>query len=135
MKTKTLFTLFFLLCLFGCDPVGNLDVSIQNLTGQDIRIQWFSNMEEFQYSKLIEQGVTRPIPEQKISDNGGLATEPYYQVYDSVLVFSSEDELIKIWRPDSPPKNIFNTANDWELRTIDNWEAKANFTIEAADLD
>lgn len=135
MRTKSIFSLFFLFYLFSCDPVGNLDVSIQNLTGQNIRIQWFSNLEEFQYSKLIEQGETQLIPEQNISDIGSLVTEPYYQVYDSVLVFSSDNELIKTWRPDSTSKNIFNTTSDWELRTIDNWEARAKFTIEVADLD
>lgn len=135
MRTKSIFSLFILVYLFGCDPIGTLDVSIQNLTGQDIKIQWFSNQEEYQFLKLIEQGETQLIPEQNISDIGSLPTEPYYQVYDSVLVFSKDDELIKTWRPDSNSKNIFNTTSDWELRTIDNWEATAKFTIEAVDLD
>ncbi|NKI33349.1 hypothetical protein [Croceivirga thetidis] len=120
--------------LQSCDPVGDLDVTIENASSQNLQIQWYSNLEEYSYSKTIEQGSSQLIEEQGISDIGGLPTEPYYKVFDSVSVFTIQNQLLKTWKPNTPSKNIFNTSSDWELRTTGKWEAKAKFVIEESDL-
>lgn len=131
---KTLVLIAILLAL-GCDPVGTLEVEIENATNQAITIEWYGINESFDLTRSINAKTTERISEQFLSDIGGLPTEPNYGVYDSISVFSVENQLLKTWKPSSLSKNIFDTGNDWELRSLDKWEAEAKFVIRDSDFD
>ena len=134
IATSLLVVISVAMTVQSCDPVGDLDVTIENASSQDLQIQWFSDVAEYSYTKTVEQGSTQRIDEQGISDIGTLPTEPYYQVFESVSVFTVQNQLLRTWKPNTPSKNIFNTTTDWELRTSGKWEAKAKFVIEESDL-
>lgn len=133
--TKLLTSIFACIILSSCDPVGDLAVEIQNASSQDVRIQWFSQFEELSYDRTITQGETQRITEQDIQDIGGTPIEPYYQEFDSIVVYSIQNQILKVWRPDSPTKNIYNTSSDWQLTNIDKWANNARFVINDSDLD
>ena len=122
--------------MIGCDPVGCLDVEILNDTRQALNIRWYSSVEALNRSKSIGQGEKVVTEEDSYCDVAGKPTELNYEiVYDSITLFSLQNEVLKTWRPGSEPKNIFDTVNDWELRSTGEWDSAILFVIDESDLE
>ncbi len=121
--------------LTGCDPVGCLDVEIRNNTSQDLIINWYSSTVIFRKSKTITQGEKLLIEEDSYCEVAGKPTQLDYDIFDSIAVLSLQNEVLKTWRPESEPKNIFDTVNDWQLRSTGEWDSAILFVIEESDLE
>ncbi len=120
----------------GCDPVGCLDVEIQNNTDQGLIINWYSGVEALNRSESIGQGEKALIEEDSYCEVAGMPTELDYEVvYDSITLVSVQNEVLKTWLPQSESKNIFDTINDWQLRSAGKEDSAILFVIEESDLE
>ena len=120
----------------GCDPVGCLDVEIQNNTDQGLIINWVSGVEALNRSKSIGPGEKAVIEEDSYCEVAGMPTVLDYEVvYDSITLLSLQNEVLKTWLPESESKNIYDTVNDWQLRSTGKWDSAILFVIEESDLE
>ena len=58
----------------------------------------------------------------------------YVNSYDSIVVSSLQNEILKTWKPETPGKNIYNIERDWYVRESPKDNFIYTFEITNEDL-
>ena len=132
--TKKL-TLFGCLCLLmiSCDPVASMTANIKNNSSETLTIVFPStdSIDHIELSlspneaKLFQDGM----------DIGSTYLEPRLGDYDSVYILNAQEELVKVYKANSPNKNIYNVTEDWRSSEPSRWVFEYLYEIENSDIE
>jgi len=110
MKNHLSITIMIFLFV-SCDPVSDMEANIENLTTQELKIDFISFDESLNKSLQIQPNETALF--QEVFDVGNTFLQPSLTDYDSVVVRNSSQVILKIYKENSPGKNIYNVNDDW----------------------
>nr|WP_299339755.1 hypothetical protein [Allomuricauda sp.] len=114
MKKKILLGLVTLLA-YSCDPVSDMEADISNTTSQNLSIRFVSStFAEDTKTLEIESGET--ILFQQATSTTGSFLEPSLIQFDSIYIQDTSEEVLKIFKPDTPGKNIYDIDAFWNAR-------------------
>lgn len=109
---KNLLANTILIFLFvNCDPVSDMEATIENLTSQELNINFISINESLNKSLQILPNESALF--QEGFDVGNTFLQASLIDYDSVVVRNSSDAILKIYKENNPGKNIYNVNDDW----------------------
>ncbi|MEQ9308965.1 MAG: hypothetical protein RLN90_05880 [Balneolaceae bacterium] len=132
MNKFILFTVLIFI-FTSCDPVSDMEATIQNLTSQEITIDFISSNDDF--SKTLRISPNEMVLFQEGFDVGGSFLEPSLIEYDSVVIKNQLDMILKIYKENDSGKNIFNTDKYWKASEPSNRVYKYEYIIERVDID
>lgn len=107
LKVIAIMTFLFL----SCDPVSDMEANIENLTTQELVVDFISFDESLNKSLRIPP--SESVLFQEAFDIGNTFLQPSLADYDSVVVQNSDEIILKIYKKDNPGKNIYNVNEDW----------------------
>jgi hypothetical protein len=88
-----------------------MEADIENLTTQDLILEFISFDQNLNKTLEIPTEETRLF--QEAFDVGNDFLEPSLVEYDSVIVKNSAEQILKVYKPDSSGKNIYNINESW----------------------
>lgn len=112
---KIFLTLTAITFLCSCDPETDLEANIENLTNQDLIIEFVSFDQAFGKTLVIPTNETR-LFEVLSTVTGNNFLEPSIFQYDSVVVKNNAEQILKVYKPTDSGKNIYNIDEYWFLR-------------------
>ena len=118
--------------LLSCDPVSDMEANIENLTSQELTIDFISFDESLNKSLQIVPNETALF--QEVFDVGNDFLEPVLSDYDSIVVKNSADAILKIYKENDPGKNIYN-IDDWISSEPSKRFFKYTYQISNEDID
>ena len=114
MKKKVLLGIIALL-VYSCDPVSDMEADISNTTSQNLSIRFVSStFTEDTKTLEIESGET--ILFQQATSTIGSFLEPSLVQFDSIFIQNTSEEILKVFKPDTPGKNIYDIDAFWNAR-------------------
>ncbi|WP_185783018.1 hypothetical protein [Croceivirga lutea] len=109
---KNFIGVFLITVLFcSCDPVADMVANIDNLTTQDLILEFISFDQNL--NKMLEIPTDETAVFQEVFDVGNDFLEPSLVEYDSVVVKNSAEQILKVYKPNSSGKNIYNINEYW----------------------
>ena len=128
---KTIFNLvLFAFTLVGCDPpLESLEAIIKNTSDENLLILFDSEIDDFDMRLNIENNATQRL--LSFTDIGSIGLS--FRDYDSIYIENSSNEILKVYKADTPGKNIYDVDKYWQKR-----EPSKNFfeyTYEITDED
>jgi len=109
---KNFIRVFLITIVFcSCDPVSDMEADIENLTTQDLILEFISFDQNL--NKTLEIPTEESRRFQEAFDVGNDFLEPSLIEYDSVVVKNSAEQILKIYKPESTGKNIYNIDEYW----------------------
>ncbi|MBT8211099.1 MAG: hypothetical protein KJP14_11290 [Eudoraea sp.] len=131
MKRFILCMLFIPICL-SCDPVSLMDANIENSTGQAISITFVASG--------IPDEILAIAPNETVLFREGMSTtggflEPSLVEFDSVYIQSEANEILKIFKPNSAGKNIYNVEDSWIFTEPSKRVYQYDYLINNEDLE
>jgi len=108
---KTLLTLTAITVLCSCDPGADMEANIANLTNQDLIIEFVRFEQDLSKTLVIPTNETRLF--ETFSETGNTFLEPSIIQYDSVVVKNNAEQILKVYKPNNPGKNIYNIDEYW----------------------
>ena len=120
-----------LMLFCSCDPEVCTEEKISNSSDVDIVINWF-----YIDSRINNRTV-------KINKNTGISDETcamggvivnYNAIYDSVVVKSPKNKVLKVWTSETKGRNIYNIDRDWVVRKTSKNHFVYTFEITNDDL-
>lgn len=118
---------------YSCDPVASMEANIENLTTQDLIIEFVSFDQDF--SKTLELPKNESRLFQEGFDIGGEFLEPSLSEYDSVVVKNNAEQILKVYKPNDTGKNIYNTDEYWLSSEPSKRYFKYEYEINNEDLE
>lgn len=112
---KTLLTLTAITVLYSCDPISDMEANIQNLTNEDLIIEFVPFDQAFGKTLVIPTSETR-LFEALSSVTGNTLLGPRVIDYDSIVVKNNAEQILKVYKPNDTGKNIYNIDEYWLLR-------------------
>ena len=110
---KILFIFLLLFLMFSCDPVESLEANILNNTSQDLKaIFVLLEASNFNETFEIESNNVKIIFEFGGVGDANLA----FHDYDSIYITNTSNEVLKVYKADTPGKNIYNVDEYWQKR-------------------
>lgn len=116
----------------GCDPVSIMDANITNSTSQELTVVFASSTVE---NRALQIPANETIRFQESQSTTGSFLEPYLVDYDSVYIQNDSDEILIVYQPDSPGKNIYNVSTDWSFDEPSKRSYKYEYEIVTEDLN
>jgi hypothetical protein len=110
-----------------------MEANIQNLTNQDLTIEFVSLDQDLSKSLVIPTNEIRLF--QEVFDIGNTFLEPSLTIYDSVVVKNDADQILKVYKPNDSGKNIYNIDEYWLLREPSKRFFKYEYEINNEDLE
>ncbi|MGN7512826.1 MAG: hypothetical protein ACTHOM_00520 [Allomuricauda sp.] len=108
------------LSILGCDPSESLEAVMSNKSGSDLNIHFVSDilhtgeLDNARSVKLLSnkeayfEGVDR--------GNVGLGNAVLsFTAYDSIYITNMSEEILKIYKENTPGKNIYNIDEYWKV--------------------
>ncbi|WP_350289537.1 hypothetical protein [uncultured Croceitalea sp.] len=129
---KVIFIALALLSMLSCDPVSDLEANIENLTSEALTIEFVSSIEELR--KTLEVAPNEIELFQEGFDIGSTFLEPSLVDYDSVVVKNQAEQILKVYKPNSSGKNIYNIA-EWNSSEPSKRFFKYEYEIRDEDLE
>ena len=109
---KNLFLVVLLGVLFSsCDPVSTMEADIENLTSENLIIEFASF--DTSSNKTLQIAPNEIQLFQEGFDVGGSFLEPSLVEYDSVVIKNQADNILKVFKPNDIEKNIYNIDKYW----------------------
>ena len=135
MKTKilTLFTIAIIMVLSSCDPVASLEANIENLSDQNVTVEFVSFDESL--NKTLEISVNEIVLFQEGMDIGNTFIEPSLMEFDSVVIRNRAEEILKIYKPGDTGRNIYNIKEAWTSSEPSKRFFKYEFEIANGDVE
>ena len=107
------------LTFLSCDPSESLEYKIENNTDLDIKIYFVS---KFIYPDLTGNAKVESILSMNsfIGNSGstpalGQAILSFVE-HDSIYITNSSEKILKVYKADTPGKNIYNVDEYWQKR-------------------
>ena len=116
-------TLTAITVLCSCDPGADLEAYIENLTNQDLIIEFVRFEQELNKTLVIPANETRLY--EAFSDTGSTFLEPSIIQFDSIIVY----------KPNDTGKNIYNIDEYWLLREPSKRFFEYKYEINNEDLE
>lgn len=133
MKKYRLPTLIILFSI-GCDPVSVMDVDIKNSSTESITVYTVPSSSTIMADTLyIESNSTERLWEGMSTT--GVFLEPSFDEYDSVYVKNELGEIIKVYKPNTQGKNIYDIDKYWESSEPSKRVYKYLYEINVEDLN
>jgi hypothetical protein len=129
---KVFFIGLVIVSMWSCDPVSDLEANIENLTADTLIVEFVSSIEDL--------GITLEIAPNEIKlfqegfDIGSTFLEPSLIEYDSVVVKAAAGQTLKIYKPESPGKNIYN-IDEWSASEPSKRFFKYEYELLAEDIE
>lgn len=134
MKKLVLLVLSFVL-IASCDPVASMEATIENKTDQFLSIEFVSRDPQSIPTETYRINPDQSVLFQDVFDVGNTYLEPYLLEYDSIVLRDQSNSVIKVYKQESPGKNIYHIQSSWLGRE----NPKRNFfyvyQLDAEDLD
>ena len=128
---KIVYFLGFLTLLTGCDSYTCVEAKIINESDKDLILQFYHDTLNirFDIDSKKEYEIDVLGSGCSIANSGEL----YLNFYDSIIVKSKDDKILKVWKQDSSGRNIYDFENQWLMTS----EGKYNFyyTFEILNSD
>ena len=109
-KSILIFVAATLFC--SCDPVSDMEADISNTTSQNLSISFVSSV-LIEDNKTFEITSEETVRFQQATSTIGSFLKPSLTQYDSIYIQSSSDEILKIFKPNSNGKNIYDIEAHW----------------------
>lgn len=119
--------------LVSCDPVSDMEANIENLTTQELAVDFISFDESLNKSLQIPPNESALF--QEVFDIGNTFLQPSLVDYDSVVVRNSDEIILKIYKENSPGKNIYNVNEDWMGSEPSKRVFKYKYQIKSEDIE
>lgn len=130
---KTILTLTAITVLCSCDPGADLEANIENLTNQDLIIEFVRFEQELNKTLVIPANETRLY--EAFSDTGNTFLEPSIIQFDSIVVKNNAEQILKVYKPNDTGKNIYNIDEYWLLREPSKRFFEYEYEINNEDLE
>jgi hypothetical protein len=130
---RTFLTLTTITVFCTCDPIADMEANIENLTNQDLIIEFVSFDQDLGKTLVIPINETRLF--EAVSDYGNTFLEPRLIEYDSVVVKNNAEQILKVYKPNDTGKNIYNIDEYWLLREPSKRFFKYEYEINNEDLE
>jgi len=125
---KKLIFLFIICC--SCDKEVCSEYLIKNSTSLDLNLTFVENQSTKEIN-INGQDVVNFV--EYNCDTGG-APLLYLYSYDSIYV-SDSNEILKVWKPESNNKNIYDVNNYWNINESSKDNFIYTFIITSEDLE
>lgn len=114
MKKIFLLTcLFISFCFISCDPAESLEAIIINNSSQDLKIT-FVSVEIPDFNETFEIESNSKILHSEIVGIGDANLG--FHNYDSIYIENYSNEILKVYKANTPGKNIYNVDEYWQKR-------------------
>lgn len=130
---KKLIVLTLTIILFSCDPVSDMEANIENLTSENLTIEFVSF--DVSSSKIIQIAPNEIKLFQEGFDIGSTFLEPSLVEYDSVVIKNQMEEVLKVYKPNDANKNIYNIDDYWIASEPSKRFFKYEFEINDQDIE
>ena len=132
MVRRILVLLITSLIFSGCDPLAEMEANVENATSKSVTLVFVSSFPEL-------DTVFQVLPNEKVLvqegfDIGNTYLEPYFTDYDSIFITNSSNEVLKVYKADTPGKNLYN-VQDWSSKEPAKWFFIYDFRIEPQDIN
>ena len=116
----------------GCDPVSLMDANIENTTTQRLSITFVtSGVPE---ETLVLDPAETILFQESMSTTGSFL-EPYLVEFDSIYIENEASEILKVFKPTTAGKNIYNVENYWIFTEPSKRVYKYDYLITNEDLE
>lgn len=109
---KTILLFLASIFFYNCDPVASMEANIENLTSEQLTIE-FLGAEEASLNKTLSIAPNEIKLFQEGFDVGSTFLEPYLEEYDSVVVKNQANDVLKVLKPTDTGRNIYNIKEYW----------------------
>lgn len=130
---KKLIVLTLTIILFSCDPVSDMEANIENLTSENLTIEFVSF--DVSSSKIIQIAPNEIKLFQEGFDIGSTFLEPSLVEYDSVVIKNQMEEVLKVYKPNDANKNIYDIDDYWIASEPSKRFFKYEFEINDQDIE
>jgi len=130
---KTFLTLTAITVLSSCDPGADMEANIENLTNQDLIIEFVRFEQDLSKTLVIPTNETKLF--EAFSETGNTFLEPSIIQYDSVVVKNNAEQILKVYKPTDTGKNIYNIDEYWLSREPSKRFFKYEYKINNEDLE
>ncbi|PRX57423.1 hypothetical protein [Flagellimonas meridianipacifica] len=126
---KFFLSLTMILTYAACDPESCVDEVLVNSTEIDLLINYVGSMDDSDQILLKSDGtVSRGV----LCAMGGVVVNN--SIYDSIYITTSTNDLLKVFKPDTPGKNIYNIDQYWTIRETSKNHFEYTYTITNEDI-
>ncbi|MDO6471755.1 hypothetical protein [Maribacter sp. 1_MG-2023] len=132
MKKLMVLTLTMIL-IFSCDPVSDMEANIENLTSENLTIEFISF--DVSSSIILQIAPNEIQLFQESFDIGSTFLEPSLVEYDSVVIKNQLDEVLKVYKPNDTNRNIYNIDSYWIASEPSKRFFKYEFEINDQDIE
>ena len=131
---NTIFLLVILLVFSSCDPVSDMKANIENLTSEDLTIDFISSTDQ-SFSRTLQIPSGELVLFQEGFDVGGTFLEPSLEEYDSVVIKNPAEVILRIYKPTDAGKNIYNIKDYWNGREPSKRIYRYEYEIRGEDFE
>ena len=127
---RNLLFLIFMYALLSCDKESCTEEVISNKLDTDVFVNFVSSDALFNSRIFVEKQSVKTVGQVECALGGVVLN---YSVYDSIYIQNSSNEVLKVFKQDTPGKNIYNVDEYWTVR-----EPSKNhfvYTYEITDED
>jgi hypothetical protein len=137
MKKRIYFVVFAMCC--SCDPSENLETEIINSSNSNLEISFISRLileNEENNKETLKIKSDNSITYKKINvSNNGLGRAGLSLIdFDSIYLSNENNEILNVWKPDTPGKNIYNIDKYWTVRETSKNHFVYTYEITNEDL-
>lgn len=115
---RAIFILLMGLGVMSCDPVSSMEAYIINSTPQDLSITFVSSDNLIAENATLQVGSNETVLFQENFDIGSTYTQPMMMHFDSIYIQNQDNEILKVFKPTSDGKNIYNVDEDWAVNEL-----------------
>lgn len=128
---KKIIYVFFGIIMYGCDPAESLEANIKNTSDEKILILFDSEVNDFDMRLNIESNATKEL--LSFSALGGVILS--FRDYDSIYITNTSNKVLKVYKANTPGKNIYNIDKYWQKREPSKNFFKYTYEITEADIE
>lgn len=135
---KKIIYLLITILLYSCDPNECLETKLFNRSNSNLEINFVSHtiLEKLHNNKeTLKIESNNWITYEKINVDNGLGRAGLSLIDFDSIYLSKDNEILKIWKPETTGKNIYDIENHWNVqeKTKDNYIY--TFEITNEDLE
>ena len=125
--------ILYVFTLLSCDPVSDMEANVENLTSENLTIEFISS--EVSLNKTLKIAPNEIKLFQEGFDIGSTYLEPSLVDYDSVVVRNQALDILKIYKENDSGKNIYNINDYWQGTEPSKRFFKYEYEIENQDIE
>nr|WP_298995137.1 hypothetical protein [uncultured Allomuricauda sp.] len=124
--------------LLACDPSESIETVFENQSSQNIKISFVSHTLLKNLSnntEFLDVGLENEETYQRftyVTDIGKVFLT--FQEFDSIYITNTSNQVLKIFKPDTPGKNIYNVDQYWTVRETGKNHFEYTYTITDEDI-